>query len=334
LGGIMRAHRTAGGGSTMRTPLATLFVLISTLANAAELTIATFNTEFLTRPKVHMKFGLPLTLTGEARQQWEVPGFRDQKFAEGAAEVAKVIADINADVIVLTEVGNERDVTELNAAVQARGVVYPHTAVCQCTDSQTQQHVAVLSKFPLSAVLKAIPGREGYFKEFDDAESEDETALSKGLMVTFSAGNRTFHLYGIHLASERGGNEQDQQRIAQASIVRRHYLPRLNMGEHIIVAGDLNDGRGQPTLRRIQGHDDIWPDLIQTGNVQFFPEAELGSRWTYEFQGERNQIDHILLSTSIRDIVRRTRGIKSRVPEQANPRASDHRPFVVTLDLL
>jgi endonuclease/exonuclease/phosphatase family metal-dependent hydrolase len=317
----------------MRAFLAALLIAFPAVSFSAELTIATFNTEFLTRPKIHVKFGFPLDLEEPSDvATWAAPGFRDQKFAEGAAAVAKVVAGINADVMVLTEVGNQRDVQELNAAIAAQGVDYPHAEVCACTDTATRQHVAVLSKFPLTGVLRAIPGREGYFRELDDADSEDDTGISKGMVISFEFSGRTFQLYGLHLASERGGNEQDEQRIAQASIVRRHSLPAINAGAFVIVAGDLNDGRGEPALRRIQGFDDVWPDLIQTGNFSFFKNTDPASRWTFEFQGERNQIDHILLAPSIREIVT-SGGIRPRVPDQPDRTASDHRPFVVTLDL-
>ena len=317
----------------MRTFLAALLLAFPAFAHAAEFTIATFNTEFLTRSKVHVKFGFPFELEKRADiATWAAPGFRDQKFAEATAAVAEVVAGINADVIVLVEVGNDADVAELNAVVAAKGVIYPHVEVCACTDTATQQHVAVLSKFQLDGVLRAIPGREGYFQELDDADSEADTGISKGILISFNFAGHVFRLYGLHLASERGGNEQDQQRIAQASIVRRHSLPAINAGELVIVAGDLNDGRGEPALRRIRGFDDMWPDLIQTGSHQYFDDADEGSRWTYEFRGERNQIDHVLISTSFKEIVRGG-GIRPRVPNQANWLASDHRPFVLTLDL-
>ncbi len=319
----------------MLRPLTVVLVLAwASLAHAGEITIATFNAEFLTRPKVHMKFGLKFNIKKEPQaiqDQWATPGFRDARFAEAAAAVAGVIASINADVIALTEVGNVVDVTELNSAVATAGVTYDHVEICDCTDPTTQ-HVAVLSKFPLTDVVTPLPGREGYYKELDDPDTEDDTGISKGMRVTFSAEGKTFHLYVAHLASERFGHEQDAQRIAQASIVRRLTLPLINAGEPLIVAGDLNDYRGQPALKRIRGLDDIWPDLIQTGYYEFFAEGEQDSRWTYKFRGERNQIDHILLSRSIKGIVKQ-KGIKPRVPDQTSSLASDHRPFVVTLDI-
>ena len=300
-------------------------------ALAQDFTIATFNAEFLTRPKVHIKFGLPFNMgraTDAQRAEWNQPGFRDQRFTEAAQAVAQVIANIDADVVALTEVGDDTDVAELVTEIGALGVTYPHMSVCDCTDNTTSQHVAVLSKIPLTGVVSIIPGREHYYRELDDAESEDETGVSKGMRVTFQTQGQTIHLYVTHLKSESGGNEADEKRIAQASIIRRHYLPLLQSGEHVIVAGDLNDWRAQPAIRRIRGLDDIEADLIQTGNVEFFEDGEEGTRWTYEFQGVRNQIDHILVSHSVSDAW----DIHTSVPDQTIALASDHRPIVVTLE--
>ncbi len=298
---------------------------------AGDLSIATFNANFLTRPTVHVRYGLPLQKsrwTDQQRAEWEVPGFRDQKFAEAVDLVAPLIATIDADVVALTEVGNLNDVNELNQDIGALGVSYPHVAVCDCKDNTTQQHVAVLSKLQLTDVLSPIPGREGYYAETDDADSEDDTGISKGMKVAFQAEGQQFHLYVLHLKSERGFSESDEQRIAQASIVRRHTLPLINSGELVIVAGDLNDHRGQPTIRRIRGFDDLWPDLMQTGNTKYFDKDELGERWTHQFQGMRHQIDHLLLSRSIKEI---TSKIQARVHAHNNPDISDHRPLIVTL---
>ncbi len=301
----------------------------ATVATAEDLTIATFNAEFLTRPKVHVRFGLPLNLSGPDAQTWAAPGFRDQKFNEASKAVAGYLATLDADVLALTEVGDATDIAELKQELTALGVTYAHSAVCDCTDNTTKQHVAVLSRFPLLEVLPAIPGREGYYEELDDAEAESDTGISKGLRVRLQAAGQTFTLYVVHLASERGGHEQDAQRIAQASIVRRHYLPLLTTGEHVIVAGDLNDYRGEPALRRIRGLDDMWEDLIQTGAVKYFPSGKEGTRWTYEFEGVRQQIDHVLLSGSIKQAAK---SIKTEVRDQDNPLVSDHRPLVVTLE--
>jgi endonuclease/exonuclease/phosphatase family metal-dependent hydrolase len=317
---------------TLTILLTLVFTFQAGLALADSLTIATFNCEFLTRPKVHVKFGLSFNLKGAERQQWDQPGFRDQKFKEVAKAVAEVIHSINADVIALTEVGDETDVAELRSEVRALGLDYEHMAVCDSADNLTKQHVAVLSRFPLTDIKVIIPGRESYLEEPDDPETEDDTGISKGMRVTVLAHDREFILYVLHMASEKGGHEQDQQRISQASIVRRHYLPAIKDGKMVIVAGDLNEKRGQPTLHRIRGLHDIHEDLIQAGHKRYFDSDKLDTRWTYEFEGVRQQIDHILLSYSIKHACKRS-GIKARTLSHNNPLVSDHRPLIVTLNL-
>lgn len=302
------------------------FGLIPSVVFAESVSVATFNAEFLTRPMVHMKFGLPFRLKGAEKEEWDRPGFRDAKFEEATKAVAKMLAELDADVLALTEVGDERDVEELRQALGAEGKNYPHSAVCDCTDSTTRQHVAVLSRVPLSDVVHSLPGREGYYMELDDPESENDTGISKGMQAVLDTESGRITLFLVHLASERNGHEQDAQRIAQASIVRRLSIPLLNDGRHVIVAGDLNDKRGEPAILRIRGLDDIWPDLIQTGHYKYFT-GDLAQRWTYEFRGVRQQIDHILLSGSIRTDFK----IKAWTVGHGNRLASDHRPLIVEL---
>ncbi len=152
-----------------------------------------------------------------------------------------------------------------------------------------------------------------------------------GMRVTFTAAGRDSHLYVVHLVSERGGHEGDAKRVAQASVVRRHYLDSIRRGEHVMVVGDLNDYRGQPAIRRIRGRDDIFADLIQTGRYRYFDADLRDTRWTHEFRGQRRQIDHVLLSQSLKAVTSRSGGIRARVPAHDGETISDHRPFVVTL---
>ena len=288
--------------SLLAAALAALAIPVA--ASAEELRVATFNTEFLIRTKVHAREGLLLTLNAAQQAVW-TPQHREQAFQNAVMLVAPVVASLQADVVVLTEIGPLADVNTLNAALPSP---YPHVAVCQCTDSATEQNVAILSRIPFTAVRQTIPGREHFLAELDDPETEDDTGISKGLSVTLTFSGEQIALYGIHLVSERGGHEEDAQRIAQASIVRRNYLRDLAAGRH-----------------------DIEPDLMQTGLAEFFDQNALGERWTYEFEGERNQIDHILLSDSFRDVAKRG-GIDASVMRVTNPAVSDHSPLVVTID--
>ena len=74
----------------------------------------------------------------------------------------------------------------------------------------------------------------------------------------------------------------------------------------------------------------MWGDLIQTGNVEFFAAGTEDTRWTYQFQGIREQIDHILVS---RSIMITANDVSTSTVDHGDPLASDHRPLVIVLDL-
>ena len=308
-----------------------LLCLGATGTAADSLRIATFNAEFLTRPNVQVKFDLNRKLTPEEQKIWDKPGYRDARFATATRRVARYIAEhVQADILVLTEVGNRRDVEELRTELKKNNIDFPHFEVCDCTDHNTRQHVAVLSKFKLFSVERSLPGREGYITELDDPHAEEETGISKGMRVRFRAANETFTLFAVHLASERGGHAKDAKRIAQASILRRLTLKALEAREHVIIAGDLNDRRGDPALRRVRGLDDIWPDLVQTGHSKYFDDPAKG--WTSLFKGQRELIDHVLLSQSIfQKLKRGKKGIRAKTGKAPGKTVSDHRPLIVTL---
>ena len=312
-------------------------LLYGIAAQAETLTVATFNAEFLFPSRVHVKYGLNFNMsrnTPAEQAQWAPPAFRSTQFDAAVDTVAEFLATAETDVLTLTEVGKGADLTALVNALETNGADYPFVEVCDCNDG-IGQNVAILSKHSfVGTVVKSIPGREVYDLESDDPDEQKDTGISKGLRATIEIDGEKIHIYVVHLASEREGHEKDQQRIAQATIVRRHALSAINANEHVIITGDLNDRRGQPTLRRLRGLDDIWPDLIQTGNYKYFDKGEEASRWTYEFRGELNQIDHILLSYGLRK--NQTSSIRTKVidvPDGDDPSISDHRPLIVEIDL-
>lgn len=309
-----------------------LLLFCPDLRGGEKLTVATFNCEFLTTPKVHLKFGLPFDITNAPPAEvarWAKPEFRAAKMREATDTVAKLLKTFAADVLALQEVGKRADIALLVERLKELGADYPHWAVCRSYDTQTRQYNAILSKHPLKDVLTVIPGREGYLREPDDPDTEDDTMVVKGMRATIEFAGHEILFYNLHLKSERGGHDADEQRIAQASIVRRHYLPDLNADRLIVVAGDLNDRRGQPAIRRIRGLDDIWDDLQQTGHPRYFPWEKRNTRWTYTWQGMGQQIDHILISRSFFPV---TRKIGARTMDHQNEAASDHNPFLVEFE--
>lgn len=289
--------------------LGLLAVFTNSYAVGETFRITTFNAEFMYKSKVHIKYGLKFDMkknTSAQQAEWAPASFRQEKFDTAADIVGEAIAKIETDLLILTEVGNGDDLQALVDSIASHGVTYPHVEVCDCNDP-TGQNVAILSKRPFKndLTLRSIPGRAAFLIEEDDPDEFNDTGITKGMRVVVEIENgdgdmEDVYIYGVHFVSERKGHDTDQQRIAQATLVRRHIVPLLNEGEHVIVAGDLNDRRGEPAIMRVRGFDDIWPELLQTGHHVFFPDDLEHTRWTHEFRGVRNQIDHILVSYSLR----------------------------------
>ena len=303
--------------------------------------IATLNCNFLARQTVHVKYGLNLEKklwTPEETATW-TEAYRNERFRESVASIAVAVKRINADVIVLCEIGEGPDAAALLEEVNRPAPLYPFAIVADSSDTATAQSVAVFSKVELTNGQGQIPGRESYETELDDLDEESDTALSKGLVTDFQVGSQLVHLYATHLKSERGGHESDAQRIAQASIVRRNYLAQLRRGEHVIVAGDLNDHPGQPAIRRIMGRDDIDDDLLFTGHAKFFDQSKLDDRWSFSYLGRRELIAYVLISKSLREQTLRGGSILAEtlpVTEKLGDSdilATDHRSFILTLEL-
>ncbi len=320
----------------MKHLLIVLFNLLSThFLLGQELKIATFNCEFLIKRKVHVKFGLPFDLRSQpdsVKQFWADATNRDLKFEEAADSVAKHIKQIDADIIGLTEVGNEDDVEVLVQKIKNYGLDYRYVRVCKSTDSSTGQHVAILSKHRLRRVEYAFSDRGLYFIEADKDEVK-ETGISKGMKATVKVSGVEINLFLLHLKSERGSYESDQQRIKQAEIIRNLTLPYIKDNKHVVVMGDFNSEKRHDVLLTLRGFKDIYEELVQTGDTYYF--KDFSTRWTYQFQGNKEQIDHILLSIPLTRLCYRNTssrfGITSTIIETDDKFVSDHNALLVHL---
>ena len=77
--------------------------------------IATLNCNFLARQTVHVKYGLNLEKklwTPEETATW-TEAYRNERFRESVASIAVAVKRINADVIVLCEIGEGPDAAAL-----------------------------------------------------------------------------------------------------------------------------------------------------------------------------------------------------------------------------
>lgn len=115
----------------------------------------------------------------------------------------------------------------------------------------------------------------------------------------------------------------ETQRIQQATIVRDFVQSILSVdgNAEVVVLGDLNDYQFSTPIMTLKGT--VLKDLIET-----LPEKE---RYTYDFEGNSETLDHILLSNALfnKANVYQVVHVNSEFANQA----SDHDPQVVRVNL-
>ena len=243
--------------------------------------------------------------------------------AEKAA-LREVIRALNADVLVLQEIGGASFLAELRRDLASDGVSYPHGEAMLAADEE--RGLAVLSRVPLGTItahrdLRAR--RRG---------GEADEPVRRGLLqveVPWDGGGGALTLFVVHLKSRLGVDKDDpqaeEQRVAEAQAVRDRVLKIFpeSAKARFLVLGDFNDLPGSRALQAMEarGRTKIagWLDAADSR----------GHRWTHAYQrlGLYSRFDHVLVSDGLSREV--SRAWIADFPQ--TEKASDHRPLAVEL---
>ena len=219
-----------------------------------------------------------------------VPVPTAEQYEAKARSIAELIDTHKANIVGLVEVEN-RVVLEKVKSYLASPDDW-HIAFDEGRDAYTGQDVAVLTKFRIvrGSATNFPEEREIYFVD----GQEHDVNPSKILGVELKVDNQPYYVLIAHLISRR--NPRDAKRLAQATVVRRQAVKAMMADKNVIVMGDMNDTPGTPVINRLRGFDDIWGDFLQVANA-----VEAANRYTYIHEGQKNLLDHILISPSLRD---------------------------------
>lgn len=257
------------------------------------------------------------------------------KSAEAKAKIRESIHALNPDVISFEEMGTTNALLELRASLKAEGMDFPYWEHVNGFD--TNIHVAVLSKFPITA-------RRSH---------TNENFLLQGRRFSVSRGfaeidiqvntNYSFTLLGAHLKSKRPVPEGDEaeMRLQEAKLLREKIAALLtaNPKANLIVLGDFNNTKDSPSTKAIIGTGkskliDTRPaerngDDAPDPNPRFSP---MNVTWTYYYgvEDSYSRIDYILLSPGMA-----REWVKKETYVLAMPNwgiGSDHRPIVATFE--
>lgn len=285
------------------------WIAFAALAPAETLTIATYNIE---------NYGPANRLT-EAGYRKDYPKPEPEKRA-----LRTVIRALNADVLVLQEMGGGPYLDELRRDLKAEGLDYPHAALATASDAD--RHVAILAKRPLKQVATHDKLEFSYFA----AKERVKRGLLEATVAT-AAGDVT--LFAVHLKSRFTDRPDDPmsaiRRAGEATAVRDFILKKFPApaGARFVILGDCNDGKASKPLAFLQKRG-------KTEIAELLPAVDSrGEHWTHVFRREESytHVDHILVSAALRPAVRDG---TARIYDGDGVRAaSDHRPVFAVLVL-
>jgi endonuclease/exonuclease/phosphatase family metal-dependent hydrolase len=232
-------------------------------------------------------------------------GTRPPKSEPSKSAVRQAIHALNADVLALQEMGATNALLELRDTLRAEGLEYPHWV--HVTGFDTNIHLAILSRFPISAQRHhtnesfLLYGRRfrvrRAFAEVDIRVHDryQFTLINAHLKSRLETGS----------ASQADLREQEAMRLRRIIDARLQANPRLNL----IVVGDLNDHPDSSPLRLVRGRG-ARQGLIDTrpaepnGDDYLLPNTRITPRritWTSHYGKEDSygRVDYILLSPAM-----------------------------------
>lgn len=207
---------------------------------------------------------------------------------------AKVIAEVNADIICLMEVESRPQLKRFHNAILYPKFLKPagrdRYRELMLIDGNDHRgiDVAVMSRHPITYLKSHVHERTQYFGRNVPLFSRD--CLQVGVQVPDGP---EVHLLINHFKSQRRIKPQDeraeQRRHAQASRVME-LAESFNLDqEHVVVAGDLNSPIDAWSLSPLTEHDQLYNLNLE------HPPKKRGT-----FQGKEAQLDYMFISDGLK----------------------------------
>jgi endonuclease/exonuclease/phosphatase family metal-dependent hydrolase len=278
-------------------------------ARAETLTIATYNIE---------NYGAADRMTEDGyRKDYPKPELEKRA-------LRRVIQALDADVLVLQEMGPQPYFEEFRRDLKSEGIDYLHAVLLEGADAD--RHVAILSRRAFKSVIQ--------YRELEISYFGKKEKVKRGLLevvLATDAGDLT--IFAVHLKSRFTDRPDDPEsgirRLSEATAVRDGILKRFPnpQAARFVIVGDCNDTKGSKPLDRLTARG-------KTTISEILPVADShGETWTHTFRKEESysRVDYLLVSPGLRTAVE---GNAARIYDgEGVSEASDHRPVVARFRL-
>jgi len=215
------------------------------------------------------------------------PILKRENFTDATIKnTARVISNINSDIICVVEVEN-RPALEKFSHECLQTSKYYYNMLIDGNDNRGID-VGILSRFEIGMMKSNIHLKKGKSHIFSRDCLEVEILLPSG---------KKLWMFLNHFKSKLGDKrEGDARRKLQAMTVSEILTSRYDLkNDLVVVAGDFNDTPDSPSLKPLLETPNLF-DVLQ--NLQ--PEE----RWTYFYKSPQ-QIDYILVSRPLHSILKR-----------------------------
>lgn len=270
-----------------------LILLVSNLFGETTLKIATYNVENL----------FDLKRDGHEYQEY-IPNTKAnwnlQTYNIKLKNIAKVITDIDADIIALQEIESLQALKDLRFILKQQGLYYQYYKIANYKNTTIK--VALLSKLPFTSTHE-IPVTLTYkYRNILEAQ--------------FEVGHQRFYIFVNHWKAKSG---PESQRIVSAkSIMKR--VKEIGEDKNIILLGDFNSHHEEHRVfKRKRKHNDtdgitginhILKSVKHTQNAiqtkvktgEFYNlwyDEEENQRYSYIYKKNKETLDNILISASL-----------------------------------
>jgi len=214
--------------------------------------------------------------------------------------IAKVIKEIDADIIALQEVGSKNSLKDLRFQLKQEGLYYQYYAIADKKPTATK--VAILSKIPFV-----------YSKELRISSSYKYRNI---LEIKINIDNNELFLFINHWKAKSG---PESMRITSAKKLKKR-VQEIGYDKNIVLLGDFNsDYEEYIKFKRKRKHNDtngktginhILKTLEQTtksSQTQYtknnfynlWYDTRKDNRYTYIYRGKKEALDNILISQSL-----------------------------------
>lgn len=217
--------------------------------------------------------------------------------------IARVIADIRPDVIGLEEIESDQALRDLQTEIKRAGLYLPYRAIADAKQSSVK--TALLSRFPIKVK-----------REVKVTNAENTRNI---LEVQLDTEGGPVYIFVNHWKSKSG---PESKRIVSAKALKQR-LDALGNVPYILV-GDFNEDYDEKHLfvrkRKfndtdgITGINDVLRTMIDEKGVDLARLRTCGDcaynlwyelpglqRWSHNFYGQKEALDHIIISPALAD---------------------------------